>query len=101
MQYKRQYPQNSQKAPLSLTLILTLSIKKINIVCGGLFLVFKILCSSYLDENMPCKLRYIAMQFCTEYGRNIAGFAPRCCTARGRDIAGFAHPMLYRMGAVH
>ena len=43
----------------------------------------------------------IAMQCCTEYGRDIAGFAPRCCTARDLNIAGFAHPMLYRIGAVH
>ena len=41
------------------------------------------------------------MRFCTECGRDIAGFAPRCCTARDLNIAGFAHPMLYRMGAVH
>ena len=41
------------------------------------------------------------MRFCTERGRDIAGFAPRCCTARDLNIAGFAHPMLYRMGSVH
>jgi len=40
-------------------------------------------------------------RFCTEHGRDIAGFAPQCCTALPRDIAGFAHPMLYRMGSVH
>jgi len=43
----------------------------------------------------------IAMQCYTEYGRDIAGFAPRCCTEHDLNIAGFAHPMLYRMGAVH
>ena len=41
------------------------------------------------------------MRFCTEHGRDIASFAPRCCTETPCNIAGFAHPMLYRMGAVH
>ena len=43
----------------------------------------------------------IAMQFCTEHGRDIAGFAPRCCTECDPNIAGFAHPMLYRIEVVH
>ena len=40
-------------------------------------------------------------RFCTEHGRDIAGFAPRCCTECDPNIAGFAHPMLYRIEVVH
>ena len=62
------------------------------------FFVLKRKAVLFLIQNTPA---CIAMRFCTECDLNIAGFAPRCCTATPRNIAGFAHPMLYRMGAVH
>ena len=42
----------------------------------------------------PCKTR----MYCDAI---LYRMHPRCCTEYDLNIAGFAHPMLYRMGAVH